>query len=118
MSTGLERLEKNIEVSKWLERYGELLTPKQQHFLHLYYNEDFTLNEVAQELGVSRQNVHDLIHRALQKLSHYESILQLQKKSVISLKQINKLENLLVNLPPKEQEEATACLNALLQNIE
>ena len=44
--------------------YGDLLTQRQQTCFDLYYNQDLSLGEIAQEAGISRQGVHDTILRA------------------------------------------------------
>ena len=44
--------------------YGELLTERQREFFDLYYNEDLSLAEIAENSGISRQGVRDVIVRA------------------------------------------------------
>lgn len=44
--------------------YGELLTARQKEFFDLYYNEDLSLSEIAENAGISRQGVRDVIVRA------------------------------------------------------
>lgn len=44
--------------------YGELLTDRQKEFFDLYYNEDLSLAEIAENYGISRQGVRDVIVRA------------------------------------------------------
>ena len=44
--------------------YGELLTEKQRTCFDLYYNQDLSLSEIAEDLGVTRQGVHDTLIRA------------------------------------------------------
>ena len=44
--------------------YGELLTDRQREFFDLYYNEDLSLSEIAENSGISRQGVRDVIVRA------------------------------------------------------
>ena len=44
--------------------YGELLTERQKEFFDLYYNEDLSLAEIAENAGISRQGVRDVIVRA------------------------------------------------------
>ena len=44
--------------------YGELLTERQREFFDLYYNEDLSLAEIAENAGISRQGVRDVIVRA------------------------------------------------------
>lgn len=44
--------------------YGELLTEKQREYYDLHYNEDLSLAEIAEQSGISRQGVWDIIRRA------------------------------------------------------
>jgi len=44
--------------------YGELLTDRQKEFFDLYYNEDLSLSEIAENAEISRQGVRDVIVRA------------------------------------------------------
>lgn len=57
-------LEKKIELN-WLSAfYGGLLTPKQRDVMRMHCEEDLSLGEIAQEAGISRQAVHDVLARA------------------------------------------------------
>ena len=51
-----------------LDIYGELLTEKQQDILDLYYNENLSLAEIAEEVKVTRQAVRDSIVKGEKKL--------------------------------------------------
>ena len=44
--------------------YGDLLTDRQKEFYDLYYNEDLSLSEIAENSGITRQGVRDVIVRA------------------------------------------------------
>lgn len=48
--------------------YGELLTAKQREYFDLHYNEDYSLSEIAEMTGISRQGVWDIIKRAEESL--------------------------------------------------
>lgn len=52
--------------------YGELLTDRQREFFDLYYNEDLSLAEIAENAGISRQGVRDVIVRAEAVLTELE----------------------------------------------
>ena len=52
--------------------YGELLTERQREVLELYNEENLSLAEIAEEFGISRQGVHDALHKAQKALEDYE----------------------------------------------
>lgn len=58
-------IEKVIEISMLYDFYGQLLTPKQQEIMGLYYADNFSLSEIAEEFGISRQGVHDTVNTSL-----------------------------------------------------
>lgn len=68
--------------------YGQLLTERQQKFIELYYGNDYSLGEIAENFGVSRQAVHDTLKRTESTLKNYEDKLRLVDKF---LTQRNKL---------------------------
>ena len=60
--------------------YGELLTPHQRRIYEDAVFNDLSLSEIAQEAGISRQGVHDLIKRCDRTLEEYESRLHLMQR--------------------------------------
>lgn len=73
-------MEKIVEQTLLYDFYGELLTKKQQQVFESVILEDYSLSEVAEELGISRQGVHDMIKRCTKILEEYEEKLHLVKK--------------------------------------
>lgn len=53
--------------------YGDLLTERQQEFFDIYYNEDLSLAEIAENYGITRQGVRDIIVRAETALQEIEA---------------------------------------------
>ena len=72
--------EKDLQISFLLDFYGEVLSPRKRTVLELYYNDDFSLAEIAQEIGISRQGVRDLIKKAEEELRFYEEKLGLARR--------------------------------------
>ena len=70
-------LEQRVRLGRLFDAYGCLLTEKQQKCLELYFCDDLSLAEIADELEVSRQAIHDLIKRVEHTLERYESKLAL-----------------------------------------
>ena len=61
-----------VEMLLLFDYYGDMLTERQRMCLDLRYNQDLSLAEIAEELGVSRQGVHDNITRAEAHLAKME----------------------------------------------
>lgn len=53
-----------LDITLLFDYYGELLTERQQMCVDLRHNQDLSLAEIAEELQVSRQGVHDNLSRA------------------------------------------------------
>ncbi|MFB6466611.1 putative DNA-binding protein [Cytobacillus sp. Hz8] len=73
-------LEKTTRMNFLYDFYQSLLTPKQQSYMSLYYLDDFSLGEIAEEYDVSRQAVYDNIKRTEAMLEEYEEKLLLFQK--------------------------------------
>ena len=66
-------MEQRVRLGRLFDAYGCLLTEKQQKCLELYFCDDLSLAEIADELEVSRQAIHDLIKRVEHTLERYEA---------------------------------------------
>ena len=74
MKSSLDNL---YEISLLLDFYGALLSPRQQQILDLYHEENYSLQEIAEELEISRQAVHDAAKKAERALREFEEKLGL-----------------------------------------
>ena len=73
-------MDKNIEIGLLMDFYGELLTDRQKDIMDLYYNDNLSLSEIAEELEISKQGVQDNIKRAEKSLYEVEAKLGLLKR--------------------------------------
>ena len=64
--------EDRVMQSLLLDFYGQLLTDKQRETCELYFNEDLSLAEIAEQCGISRQGVWDNVRRAVAALEEIE----------------------------------------------
>ena len=107
-------MEKNVKVSMLCQIYGELLTEKQFKFLDDYYNNDFSLSEIAENNGITRQAVRDNIVKGEKKLFEYEEKLGIMKKTLKQEQQIVKILSELTKIQTKFSDEEIA---SILENV-
>ena len=84
-------LDKVTETSLLFDFYGNLLTENQRNVMSLYYNEDFSLAEIAETNKVSRQAVHISLKNAEKSLDEYENMLGLLRRWLNNLKIIDEI---------------------------
>ncbi len=73
--------------------YGELLTDRQKEFFDLYYNEDLSLAEIAENYGISRQGVRDVIVRAEAVMTEVEDRTGLMRRFLRSREALATIED-------------------------
>ncbi len=83
------------EISMLCDFYGELLTDRQQAVLEYYYDDDYTLSEIAEHTGISKQAVHDTVHKAEKALRSYESALGMVRRYRQTREQIRQVSAIL-----------------------
>lgn len=88
----------HVKMSLLADYYGGLLTEHQLKIVRGYYDEDLSLNELAEETGVTRQAVYDILRRAGDKLKDYEEKLGLVSKITCL---ISRIETVMVSTDTK-----------------
>ena len=86
--------------------YGELLTDKQREYYDLHYNEDLSLYEIAEQSGVSRQAVWDIIRRAEAAMQETERKCGFVAKAVRRRKLLEEIEASVLALPESGERQA------------
>lgn len=101
-------MEKDFETVLLLDAYAGLLTVKQQRLCDMYYNQDYSLAEIAQIERTTRQAVRDGIGKARQKLLGFEkclSVVAMRQQTLAAIEQagaaspgLDKLKNTLLDI--------------------
>ena len=76
-------IEKTNRMNALFEFYAALLTDKQMNYIELYYADDYSLVEIAEEFQVSRQAVYDNIKRTEKILEDYEKKLHMYSDYIV-----------------------------------
>lgn len=75
-------MDKNVEIVLLLDFYGNMLTDRQREIMKLYYEDNLSLSEIAEELSISKQGVSDSLKRSEKVLYDTEAKLQLMKQQL------------------------------------
>ena len=107
-------MEKIVKVAQLYDMYGPLLNEKQRDVINCYYNEDLSLQEIADNDGRSKQAISDMINRSVDKLFEFENELSLLKSKTelkASLFEIREL------IESSNNKEAIEMLNIVIEKI-
>ncbi len=125
METDEQSSSEYASITRLLDFYGELLSPRQSEVLDLHFNSDLSLFEIAQETGVSRQAVHDAIRAGKAMLAKYEGKLSLASRFSKQQDMVRQALNFIQkaaeteNLQVSKESAAMAgnCLKQLLEQL-
>lgn len=98
--------------------YGPLLTAKQQIIYDLYYQQDLSLGEIAEQQNVSRQAVYDLLKRTDESLHDYEEKLNLIAKQQQNLELIKAIKEKVTELTKDSAKKDNNNVFGLLEKLE
>lgn len=106
-----EDLQRKVNLAFLSAFYGSLLTEKQRSVLSLHCEEDMSLGEIAEEMGISRQAAHEALSRASAKLEEMEASLGLAARYRQLESGLGRALSLLRN---RDYEQAEQVIEALL----
>ena len=110
-------MEKIAQQGFLYDFYGELLTEHQKQVYEDVVLNDMSLSEIAQEFGISRQGVHDLVKRCSQTLKGYEEKLHLVEKFVSVREKVKQIDELLDGYEKENAEELVADIRKISDEI-
>lgn len=106
-----EELLRKVDVDWLLCVYGAMLTDKQRDIASLYYEEDYSLAEIAQQENVSRQCVHETLQRVEKQLRMLEEKLGMRRRMLAVEETLNQALNTLTpGAAARDYIEKALCL--------
>lgn len=87
-----------VELSMLYDFYGALLKENQRQIFEEYILDDYSLSEIAQDMGITRQGVHDALKRTTARLQGYEDKLGLVRRFQEQKKQMKQVHRQLQEL--------------------
>ncbi len=108
-------MEKVNFINLLYDYYGQLLTERQRKIIELYYGNNFSLAEIAQQFIVSRQSVHDILKRSEQSLFRFEEKLGLVSNSYLLREKLSKVLEFLDNCSETDIQRAKQILSQIIQ---
>ncbi|NEW05516.1 putative DNA-binding protein [Paenibacillus sp. SYP-B3998] len=109
-----QMLEKTNRINLLFDFYEPLLTEKQRTFLQLYFHDDYSLGEIAENSAISRQAVYEHIKRAEQTLHEYESKLKLLHKHELRMKLREELIQILDTCEPELKRKTNELFDTMV----
>lgn len=107
-----------LEMTLLFDYYGELLTERQKCCFDMRYNQDLSLGEIAEELGVSRQGVHDNLSRAEALLRNMEEKTGCVHRAQNSRRVLGSLRTAVNRLMEYPDEQVKALANQILSAVQ
>ena len=105
------------ETSLLYDFYGALLTEKRREVMELYHEENFSIVEIAEELGVSKQAVHENLRKSEKILRSYEDKLGLMKSLLETRNLIESIDLRIDSLIIKAEEKGADEIGSELKDI-
>lgn len=93
-NNNIKQIDKLVELSLLYDFYGELLKENQKCIYEDYILNDLSLSEIAEQQGISRQGVHDVVKRCSNQLINYEEKLHLIEKFEQTKQKVSKIKEL------------------------
>ncbi len=87
-------IEERVQIAILSKYYGKMLTDRQQDILKMYVDNNLSLSEVSEELGISRQAVKDALDNAMATLKNFEEKLRFISRDDNIKKQIEENKNI------------------------
>lgn len=110
-------MEEFVEQALLYDFYGELLTDHQKKIFEDLVLNDLSLSEIAEEQGISRQGVHDLVKRCKKTLEEYEDKLHLVEKFLYVRQRVGEINQLVTDYDSSKKSDLIVEVKNLTDRI-
>ena len=114
----VESFEEIVELSLLFDFYGEMLGEHKKKIFEDYVLNDLSLAEIAEEEGISRQGVHDIVKRCTKQLKEYEAALHLVEKFQNTKTKLTKAAELLGSADSIDSDNVLEVKNLMKEMLE
>ena len=115
-----QRLEERVYLSMLYDFYGALLKENNRRIFEAYIQEDYSISEIAEEMEISRQAVHDAVKRITKQLRGYEEKLGLLERFELQRNEMKRLHECLQEMNISEEDpkgkEIFQILSEIIEN--
>lgn len=110
--------EKNMRLAYLLDFYGDVLDEHSKNIMRSYYEDDLSLAEIAEGIGISRQGVRHIIKKSEEQLDFLEQKLKLADKFLSIEKELEALTEIAAGLSAFDNEEIKAQADKISASVE
>ena len=115
----IDIFEKNLQIPFLIDTYGDLLTDRKRELLDYYYNEDYSLSEISEITGISRQGIWDSVKKSEAELIAFEDKLGLVKRMRDLEDRKDQIRRILAELPIGDSDAAArTALNKVMSLLD
>ena len=108
----------SMELILLYDYYGALLTDRQKECFEMRYHQDLSLGEIGEELGISRQGVHDNLSRTESMLRNMEQKTGCMRRDLAYRKATRLITESAKKLVANEDKDVSALGSRILSAIE
>jgi len=107
--------EKDLGISEYLDLYGNILDDRQLQIMDMYFNEDYSLSEISEITGITRQGVSESVKKSSKRLREMEEKLHLKERLESFEESRDRIADALMIL--LEDDDTTAELVCRIRNL-
>ncbi len=107
-----------VRLNSLYDYYGDLLSENQRMSFYYYYILDYSLTEISEEIGISKQGISENLKRATKELENYESVLNLFNKNDKIRNSIEDMKNIIKDLNKEDRIKMEVLIQDIVKELD